>query len=95
MPSQQEQLRELGRIERWQALRNWALFLALLAVLLAADASGIFGGGNPKGASSIFIALAGEGLLGETVKVLSAVAVALVLVAGVAHGLSKRGRGEV
>jgi hypothetical protein len=95
MSSQEQQLRELARRERFQTLRNWTLGLGFLMLVLSITTLEIFGTGNPKSASSIYAAFAGEGLMRWAFVPMAALGTALILVGAVLHGLSKRSAGEV
>jgi hypothetical protein len=95
MPSQEEQLRELARVERLRTLRNWALGLSVVAFFLALTAVGIVGVGNPKSASSAYSAMAGEGSLRWSVVPLLAGGAALIIIGAILHGLVTRKHGEV
>jgi hypothetical protein len=95
MSSQQRQLHEFARIERLRALRNWSLGLGALAWVFSITAVGVVGVGNPKNASSIFSALAGEGFFGWAVVPLIAAGFALIVLGAALHALSRRKHGEI
>jgi lipopolysaccharide export LptBFGC system permease protein LptF len=94
MSSQQQQLRNLARVERYRTLRNWALGLGLVAFVMGLIAAG-FGGGNPESATSAYSAFALAGLLRWAAIPLVSASFALIIVAVLLHGLSRRGHGEV
>ena len=95
MSSQEQQVRELERVGQLRTLRNWALCLGSLAFLLAITAAGFVGVGNPKNWSSIYAAIAGEGLLRWSVIPLIAAGSALIIAGALLHGLSRWRHGEV
>jgi hypothetical protein len=96
MSSQEQQIREIARVERLRAARNWLLCLALVAMALGITAAGGFGAiANPENWSSAYVAFAAEGWLRWAVAPLLATSFALVVVGAFLHGLSRRGHGEV
>ena len=76
-------------------MRNWALGLGCVAFLLGVVASGLFGGGNPKSASSAYSAFAAAGYLRAVAIALVSASFALFVVGALLHGLSRRRYGEV
>jgi hypothetical protein len=94
MSSQEEQLRNLARAERYRTLRNWALGLGLTSLVIALIVAG-FGGGNPASATSAFSSFAAAGFLRWATAPLVAASFALFIVGGLLHGLSRRNHGEV
>lgn len=83
MPSQEQQLREIARIERLKTLGNWALCLGLLTLVSSVGVAGFGGLGNPKNWSNMFAAMAGEGLLRWGVIPLIAAGLALIIVGAI------------
>jgi hypothetical protein len=95
MASQEQQLRNARRIERYRALRNWALGLGLVTLVLGIGAAGFGGGGNPESTTSIYSAFAVAGLMRWATIPLVSASFALIIVGALLHGLSKRKHGEV
>ena len=95
MASQEQQLRNLARLERYRTLRNWALGLGLIAFVMGLTAVGFGGSGNPKSASSVHSAFALAGLLRWAAIPLVSASFALTIVGALLHGLSRREHGEV
>lgn len=95
MPSQEQQLRDLERIEQYRALRNLAFGLGLVAFVLALMAYGLGGRGNPASASSAYLAFEIAGLMQWAAIPLASASLALIIVGAILHGLSKRKHGEV
>jgi hypothetical protein len=94
MASQQPQLRELARVERYRTLRNWALGLGVVTLIMGLIAAG-FGGGNPESATSAYSAFAAAGLFRWAAVPLVSASFALIIVGALLHGLSRRKHGEV
>ena len=94
MPSQEQQLRNLARIARYQTLRNWALLLGFIALVMVGVVAGL-GGGNPEVATSIFAVFALAGYLHWTIAWLVAIGLGLLIIGAFLHGLTKRTHGEV
>jgi hypothetical protein len=63
MTSQQQQLRKLLSRDRWSALRYWCFAVGVVTLVVAVEALGYGGSGNPKTASSIYSAFAAAGML--------------------------------
>jgi hypothetical protein len=95
MSSQEQQLRNAQRIERYRTLRNWALGLGLVAFVLGVTAAGFGGGGNPESTTSIYSAFAVAGFMRWAAIPLVSASFALIIVGGLLHGLSRRKHGEV
>ena len=95
MPSQQEQLRELERTERLRTLAHWCFGLAVAMFLCVIGVVGIAGVGNPETWSSIYVAMAADGFFHWAVVPLLALAMSLIIVGSILHGLARRKHGEV
>ena len=94
MAPQEQQLRELERLERYRTLGNWALGLGFVALVLALISAG-FGGGNPESATSVYSAFAVAGFMQWAAIPLFAASFSLIIVGALLYGLSKRKHGEV
>ena len=94
MSSQEQQLRNLSRVERYRTLRNWTLGLGLVALVMGLVAAG-FGGGNPESATSAYSAFALAGLLRWAAIPLVSASFALIITGTLLHGLYRRAHGEV
>jgi len=95
MPSASEQLRQLERVERYRASRNWCLVAALVAFILALAAAGVVSIGNPVTLGSFYAVLAQQGLFHASVAALLALCLGLLIVAAIFQGLLHRRYGEV
>ena len=76
--STDQQLQKIARLERLQALRNWALGLGLFFLFSVITAAGFGSFDNPKNWSSIYSALARDGLLQWAVVPLIVLGISLI-----------------
>jgi hypothetical protein len=94
MRSHKDQLRELDRADRFRTLRNWAVCLGLVALILAWGAAGFGGVISPDTWSSLYSAMARDGWMRWLAVPLAAAGMALLIVGAVLHGLYTRRHGE-
>ena len=80
MSSTDQQLRQIARLERLQALRNWALGLGIFFLLTIITVAGFGSVENPKSWSSVYSTMAQGGLLQWAVVPLIVVGVTLLAV---------------
>jgi hypothetical protein len=95
MTAQDQHLRNALLVERYRTLRNWALGLGLVTLVLGLGAAGFGGGGNPESATSIYSTFAIAGFMRWAAIPLVAASFALIITGALLHGLSRRGHGEV
>ena len=82
MTSTNQQLQRVERLERLRIIRNWALGLGLVSILVSVTAVGFGPTNNPKLWSSTYAAFAQGGLLRWAAVPLFATGIAM-LVAGI------------